>query len=84
MVSRYAKPGDYEAVRQVFAEPQAVWGTLQLPFPSAESWRKRLAEPAEGLFKCRQGGKSPKDMRGGDGTGRRRSRIPLQERLLMK
>jgi len=50
MVIRHAEPGDYEAVRQVFAGPQAVWGTLQLPFPSAESWRKRLAEPAEGVF----------------------------------
>jgi putative acetyltransferase len=50
MVIRRAEPGDYEAVRQVFAGPKAVWGTLQLPFPWAESWRKRLAEPAEGLF----------------------------------
>ena len=25
-------------------------GTLQLPFASAERWRKRLAEPAEGVF----------------------------------
>lgn len=47
---RRAEPGDYEAVRQVLAGPKAVWGTLQLPFPSAEIWRKRLAEPAEGVF----------------------------------
>jgi putative acetyltransferase len=47
---RRAEPSDYEAVRQVFAGPKAVWGTLQLPFPSAESWRKSLAEPAEGVF----------------------------------
>ena len=46
---RRAEPTDYEAVRQVFAGPRAVWGTLQLPFPSAEGWRKRL-EPAEGVF----------------------------------
>ena len=50
LVIRRAEPGDYEAVRQVFTGPKVVWGTLQLPFPSAESWRKRLAEPAEGLF----------------------------------
>ncbi len=47
---RRAEPSDFEAVRQVYAGPKAVWGTLQLPFPSAESWRKRLAEPAEGVF----------------------------------
>ena len=46
---RRAEPTDYEAVRQVFSGPQAIWGTLQLPFPSAEGWRKRL-EPAEGVF----------------------------------
>lgn len=48
---RRAEPSDYEAVQQVFAGPKAVWGTLQLPFPSAESWRKRLVEPAEGVLR---------------------------------
>lgn len=47
---RRAEPEDFEAVRQIFARPRAVWGTLQLPFPSAELWRKRLAEPPEGTF----------------------------------
>ena len=47
---RRAEPSDYEAVRQVFAGPKAVWGTLQLPFSSVEQWRKRLAEPPEGYF----------------------------------
>jgi putative acetyltransferase len=47
---RRAEPGDYEAMRQIMAGPRAIWGTLQLPFPSAESWRKRLAEPPEGFF----------------------------------
>jgi putative acetyltransferase len=47
---RRAEPNDYEAVRQVLAGPKAIWGTLQLPFSSAEVWRKRLAEPAEGTF----------------------------------
>lgn len=50
IVVRRAEPGDYEAVRRVFAGPKAVWGTLQLPFPSAESWRKRMSEAPEGLF----------------------------------
>lgn len=47
---RRAEPSDYEAMRQVLAGPKAIWGTLQLPFPSAEQWRKRLAEPREGTF----------------------------------
>jgi putative acetyltransferase len=47
---RHTEPGDYEAVQQIFASPKVIWGTLQLPFPSVEHWRKRLAEPPEGLF----------------------------------
>ena len=47
---RHAEPGDYEAVHRIFAGPKARFGTLQLPFPSAEKWRKRLAEPPEGSF----------------------------------
>jgi putative acetyltransferase len=47
---RRVEPTDYEAIHQIFAGPQVIWGTLQLPFPSVEFWRKRLAEPPEGLF----------------------------------
>jgi putative acetyltransferase len=47
---RRAEPGDYEAVSRVYGGPRAVWGTLQLPFPSLEFWRKRLAEPSDGMF----------------------------------
>jgi L-phenylalanine/L-methionine N-acetyltransferase len=47
---RRTEPSDYEAVRQVFAGPKAVWGTLQLPFSTVEQWRKRLAEPPEDYF----------------------------------
>ena len=47
---RRIEPTDYEAVQQILAGPRAVWGTLQLPYPSLEGWRKRLAEPPEGLF----------------------------------
>lgn len=48
---RRTEPGDYEAMRQIFAGPKVVWGTLQLPFPSAEIWRKRLTETPEGTFR---------------------------------
>ena len=47
---RHAEPGDYEAVRRVFDGPEAVRGTLRLPYSSAEFWRRRLAEPPAGLF----------------------------------
>lgn len=47
---RRAEANDYEAITRVFAGPKAVWGTLQLPFPSVELWRKRLAEPDPGLY----------------------------------
>lgn len=49
-VVRRAEPTDYEAIVKIFSGPRAVSGTLQLPFPSAEIWRKRLAEPPEGFF----------------------------------
>jgi L-phenylalanine/L-methionine N-acetyltransferase len=47
---RRAEPGDYEALHRMYTGPKVIWGTLQLPYPSAEMWRKRLAEPPEGLF----------------------------------
>ncbi|MEA3375732.1 MAG: GNAT family N-acetyltransferase [Chloroflexota bacterium] len=34
----------------MFSAPRVIRGTLQLSFPSAEGWRKRLAEPTEGLY----------------------------------
>jgi len=46
---RHAEPSDYEAVQRIFAGPRAIRGTLQLPFPSLEQSRKRLAEPREGV-----------------------------------
>ena len=47
---RRATPGDAEALRNVFAGPRARAGTLQLPYPSAEKWRKYLEEPPEGTY----------------------------------
>ncbi len=47
---RRSEPGDYEALYKLFSGPRAIWGTLQVPFPSAEAWRKRLAEPPDGTF----------------------------------
>jgi L-phenylalanine/L-methionine N-acetyltransferase len=48
IVVRRAEPGDAEAIQQTFVGSRAIAGTLQLPYPSVEMWRKRLAEvPAE-------------------------------------
>ena len=49
-IVRRAEPADYEAVNQIFMGPQVIWGTLQLPFPSAEFRKKLLAEPPEGTI----------------------------------
>lgn len=47
---RRAEPSDAEGMRQIFSSPNAIRGTLQLPYPSTENWRKRLAEPVDGSF----------------------------------
>ncbi len=47
---RRTEPSDYEAVHKIFMGPKVVWGTLQLPFSSMETWRQRLAEPPEGMY----------------------------------
>jgi putative acetyltransferase len=39
---RRAEPSDFDAFRQTFSDESAYTGTLQLPFPSAEAWKKRL------------------------------------------
>ncbi len=49
-IIRRAEPADYDAVTRIMEGPKAVWGTLQLPYPSAEMWRKRLAEPPDGYY----------------------------------
>lgn len=48
IVVRRAEPADAEAIHAMFLGPRAIGGTLQLPYPSVEAWRKRLAEvPAD-------------------------------------
>lgn len=41
---RAAEVGDYEALARLFGDRNAYSQTLQLPFPSAELWRKRLSQ----------------------------------------
>jgi putative acetyltransferase len=44
IVIRRAELRDAEAVHAIFAGPKVIAGTLQLPYPSVELWRKRLTE----------------------------------------
>ena len=44
LLIRHAEPNDLEAIRALYAEPNVVSGTLQVPFPSLELWRKRLGD----------------------------------------
>ena len=47
---RHIEPSDYEAVYKIFCGPKATRGTLQTPYPSAEAWREKIANPPEGLY----------------------------------
>lgn len=47
---RRAEPADADGFWRVFSDPDTYGGTLQLPHPSRELWRKRLAETAEGHY----------------------------------
>ncbi len=47
---RRAEPSDYEGLHKIFSGPKVIWGTLQLPYPSVDMWRKRLAENQENVF----------------------------------
>jgi putative acetyltransferase len=43
---RAIEPSDFEALRDIYAQPRACQWTLQMPLPSAEQWRQRLASPS--------------------------------------
>ena len=47
---RRAEPDDYRAIHEIYTCPRAFAGTLQLPYPSLEEWRRRLAEPGDGAY----------------------------------
>jgi putative acetyltransferase len=47
---RHAEPSDFEAIHKIYTQPKVVWGTLQLPYSSAERQRRRLTDPPEGTY----------------------------------
>lgn len=57
IVIRRAEPADAQAIHETFLGPRAIAGTLQLPYPSVEMWRKRLAEvsPDDRTYAFRDG-----------------------------
>lgn len=50
IVIRRAEPSDAEALHELYTCPKVIQGTLQIPYPSLESRRKRLAEPIDGVY----------------------------------
>jgi putative acetyltransferase len=46
VVVRRAESRDAEAIHAIYVGPKVIAGTLQLPYPSLEAWRKRLADIA--------------------------------------
>ena len=46
---RRAEPDDCSAIYEMFRSPKVYEGTLQLPYPSREQWRKRITE-TEGCY----------------------------------
>lgn len=44
LIIRRAEPEDFRGLQRIHDQPRAVWGTLQLPFQSAQLWRRRLEE----------------------------------------
>lgn len=51
IVVRHAEPADADAIHCIHSGPLAIAGTLQLPFPSLERTRKRLADVPDGMYR---------------------------------
>jgi len=47
---RRAEPDDCDAVYEMFTATSVYSGTLQLPYPSREYWRRRLSENTDSVY----------------------------------
>ena len=47
---RHAEPSDFAAFHKIFTHPGVIRGTVQLPYPSLESWRKKLESPPPDFY----------------------------------
>jgi L-phenylalanine/L-methionine N-acetyltransferase len=55
IVIRRVEPEDFRGLQRIHEQPRAIFGTLQLPYPSAQMWRQRLEQHAGnhyGLVAC--------------------------------
>jgi putative acetyltransferase len=55
IVIRRTEPEDFRGVQRIHEQPRAIFGTLQVPYPSAQMWRQRLEQQAGnhyGLVAC--------------------------------
>jgi len=50
LIIRSAEPSDADAFYEIFSCKRAYFGTLQLPYPSLETWRKRLSDSPDGHY----------------------------------
>ncbi|HLH88234.1 MAG TPA: GNAT family N-acetyltransferase [Xanthobacteraceae bacterium] len=48
LIVRAREPGDWEALATLMQLPRVRWGTLRLPFASADETRKLMEKPPEG------------------------------------
>ncbi|MQR01526.1 GNAT family N-acetyltransferase [Glaciimonas soli] len=47
---RHSEAEDIEAIKDIYACPKAMAGTLQLPFPTLKKWQKQLSELPVGVY----------------------------------
>jgi L-phenylalanine/L-methionine N-acetyltransferase len=47
---RHAEVSDAEAVHRIYSGSRVIWGTLQLPYASVETYRKRIADTLDGHY----------------------------------
>ena len=47
---RHTEPNDFEALHKIFMCSGVIRGTMQLPYPSVESWRKKLEKPPPDFY----------------------------------
>jgi putative acetyltransferase len=48
---RRAEADDYEQVSEMFASAKVYEGTLQVPYPSRDYWRKRISENVDSVYR---------------------------------
>lgn len=50
LVIRSVEARDYQQIQALHSQPSVYAGTLQLPMPSEELWKKRLSEPGDKVY----------------------------------